>query len=141
MIRELLGRLLHAGVQVPDDRLRAQDGLAVELHHEAQHAVRRRVLRAHVDDHGLVVETFDVDVGHVDAVALGKAQHRPDLATQLVRRGVAGSPQAAELAAAARAAEEAGFDSLWASALVLPDPQVPPSPMAPQEPRSTRCSR
>ena len=39
------------------------------------------------------------------------------------------------LAAAAVAAEEAGFDSLWAGEhVVLPDPQVPPSPMAPQDP-------
>lgn len=37
------------------------------------------------------------------------------------------------LVAAARAAEAAGFDSLWAGEhIVLPDPQVPPSPMAPQ---------
>ena len=33
------------------------------------------------------------------------------------------------------AAEAAGFDSLWAGEhVVLPDPQVPPSPMAPQDP-------
>src|SRR4051794_28691088 len=39
------------------------------------------------------------------------------------------------LAAAARAAEEAGFDSLWAGEhVILPDPQVPPSPMGPQDP-------
>jgi probable F420-dependent oxidoreductase len=39
------------------------------------------------------------------------------------------------LVTAARAAEEAGFDSLWAGEhLVLPDPQVPPSPMAPRDP-------
>lgn len=39
------------------------------------------------------------------------------------------------LAAAARAAEDAGFESLWAGEhVVLPDPQVPPSPMAPQDP-------
>ena len=39
------------------------------------------------------------------------------------------------LAATAVAAEEAGFDSLWAGEhVVLPDPQVPPSPMAPQDP-------
>src|SRR5207244_1277547 len=37
--------------------------------------------------------------------------------------------------AAARAAEAGGFDSLWAGEhVVLPDPQVPPSPMAPQDP-------
>ena len=39
------------------------------------------------------------------------------------------------LAAAARAAEAAGFDSVWAGEhVVLPDPQVPPSPMNPQDP-------
>lgn len=39
------------------------------------------------------------------------------------------------LVAAARAAEEAGFDSVWAGEhIVLPDPQVPPSPMAPRDP-------
>jgi probable F420-dependent oxidoreductase len=38
------------------------------------------------------------------------------------------------LAAAAQAAEAAGFESLWAGEhVVLPDPQVPPSPMAPQD--------
>jgi alkanesulfonate monooxygenase SsuD/methylene tetrahydromethanopterin reductase-like flavin-dependent oxidoreductase (luciferase family) len=43
--------------------------------------------------------------------------------------------QPAALAAAARHAEAAGFDSLWAGEhVVLPDPRVPPSPMAPQEP-------
>jgi probable F420-dependent oxidoreductase len=39
------------------------------------------------------------------------------------------------IADAARFAEEAGFDSLWAGEhVVLPDPQVPPSPMPPQDP-------
>ena len=39
------------------------------------------------------------------------------------------------LVQAAWAAEQAGFDSVWAGEhLVLPDPQVPPSPMAPQDP-------
>src|SRR2546423_756176 len=39
------------------------------------------------------------------------------------------------VAQAARTAEAAGFDSVWAGEhLVLPDPQVPPSPMAPQDP-------
>ena len=38
------------------------------------------------------------------------------------------------LAAAAIAAEAAGFDSVWAGEhVVLPDPQVPPSPMGPQD--------
>src|SRR6476469_4383814 len=39
------------------------------------------------------------------------------------------------LVSAARAAEAAGFDSVWAGEhVVLPDPQAPPSPMAPQDP-------
>ena len=37
--------------------------------------------------------------------------------------------------ASVRAAEAAGFESVWAGEhVVLPDPQVPPSPMAPQDP-------
>jgi probable F420-dependent oxidoreductase len=40
-----------------------------------------------------------------------------------------------ELVTAVRAAETAGFDSVWAGEhIVLPDPQVPPSPMGPQDP-------
>jgi len=43
--------------------------------------------------------------------------------------------QPGHLAATARAAEAAGFDSVWAGEhVVLPDPQAPPSPMAPQDP-------
>jgi probable F420-dependent oxidoreductase len=39
-----------------------------------------------------------------------------------------------ESARVARAAEAAGFDSLWtAEHVVLPDPQAPPSPLGPQE--------
>jgi probable F420-dependent oxidoreductase len=39
------------------------------------------------------------------------------------------------LVKAAQAAEAAGFDSVWAGEhVVLPDPQVPPSPMRPQDP-------
>src|SRR6478609_5178766 len=38
------------------------------------------------------------------------------------------------MAEAARAAEAAGFESLWAGEhVVLPDPQAPPSPMAPED--------
>jgi probable F420-dependent oxidoreductase len=40
-----------------------------------------------------------------------------------------------DLVVAARAAEAAGLDSLWAGEhIVLPDPQVPPSPMDPRDP-------
>jgi probable F420-dependent oxidoreductase len=50
-----------------------------------------------------------------------------------INMGSQSRPQA--LTDAARAAEEAGFESLWAGEhVILPDPQVPPSPMAPQDP-------
>jgi probable F420-dependent oxidoreductase len=50
-----------------------------------------------------------------------------------INMGVNSSPD--QMASAARAAEGAGFDSVWAGEhVVLPDPQVPPSPMAPQDP-------
>lgn len=40
-----------------------------------------------------------------------------------------------DLVVAARAAEAAGLDSVWAGEhIVLPDPQVPPSPMDPRDP-------
>ena len=47
-----------------------------------------------------------------------------------------GSTSGAEsLVQTAQAAEAAGFESLWAGEhVVFPDPQVPPSPMAPQDP-------
>ena len=50
-----------------------------------------------------------------------------------INMGVSTTPGG--LVAVARAAEDAGFDSVWAGEhVVLPDPQVPPSPMAPQDP-------
>jgi hypothetical protein len=79
-VRERLAGLLHAGVQVAEDRLGAHHGLAVELEHEAQHAVGRRVLRPHVDDHGLV---FGRRVGQRLGLGFGQAQHRTQLAHQL----------------------------------------------------------
>ena len=44
----VLGELLGRAVQQADVRVGALDHLAVELEHQAQHAVRRRVLRAEV---------------------------------------------------------------------------------------------
>jgi probable F420-dependent oxidoreductase len=50
-----------------------------------------------------------------------------------INMGVNCDPE--QMASAARAAEDAGFDSVWAGEhVILPDPQVPPSPMAPQDP-------
>jgi probable F420-dependent oxidoreductase len=49
-----------------------------------------------------------------------------------INMGPCSHPEA--LAQAAIAAETAGFDSVWAGEhVVLPDPQVPPSPMGPQD--------
>src|SRR5690606_5925923 len=71
--RQLLTGLLHAGVQVADDRLAPADDLALELHLETQHAMGGRVLGAHVEDHQLLVGHLvveDVVVVHDPAVLL-----------------------------------------------------------------------
>ena len=50
-----------------------------------------------------------------------------------INMGASSTPE--QLVSTAQAAEVAGFDSVWAGEhVVLPDPQVPPSPMAPQDP-------
>jgi probable F420-dependent oxidoreductase len=50
-----------------------------------------------------------------------------------INNGPCAAPQTA--AAVARAAEEAGFESLWTGEhVVLPDPRVPPSPVPPEYP-------
>jgi len=54
LIKLRLARLLDAGVQVADVRRDVDDDFAVDLEHQSQHAVRRRMLRAHVEDHGAV---------------------------------------------------------------------------------------
>ena len=56
----VLDQLLGAAVQEADVRIDALHHLAVELQHQAQHAVRRRMLRAEVD-----VELADVGFRHV----------------------------------------------------------------------------
>jgi probable F420-dependent oxidoreductase len=53
----------------------------------------------------------------------------------LVHVNMASMSRPDDLVAAAGAAEAAGFDSVWAGEhIVLPDPQVPPSPMSPKYP-------
>ena len=50
-----------------------------------------------------------------------------------INMGASATPEG--VVATVRAAEAAGFDSVWAGEhVILPDPQVPPSPMAPQDP-------
>jgi hypothetical protein len=51
-----LAVLLEAAVEVADVRPRRLHHLAVGLELDAQHAVRRRVLRAHVEDHVVRIE-------------------------------------------------------------------------------------
>ena len=54
-VSEFFTRALHACMEVADDRLTTKNGLALEFEHETQHAMSRRMLRTHVDDHGFVV--------------------------------------------------------------------------------------
>jgi len=54
-IGAVLRDLLHAAVQVADVRHAVDHTLAVELEHQPQHAVRRRVRGAHVDRHDIGV--------------------------------------------------------------------------------------
>ncbi|MDQ1533030.1 MAG: hypothetical protein QOF28_791 [Actinomycetota bacterium] len=50
-----------------------------------------------------------------------------------INMGAAATPEG--LVTTVRAAEAAGFDSVWVGEhVILPDPQVPPSPMGPQDP-------
>ena len=57
-----LDQLLGAAMQQADMRVDTLDDLAVELQHQAQHAVRRRMLRAEIDR-----EVADVVLAHVRA--------------------------------------------------------------------------
>ena len=84
-VRELLALLLHAGVQVADDRLAAQHGLALQLEHEPQHAVRAGVLRPHVDDHpsrSPPSGRIGLLIAECRGLGLAHPQHRADLAQQ-----------------------------------------------------------
>src|SRR6185369_3215830 len=55
-VHAVLGDLLHAAMEVTDIAIEIDNSLAVELEHHAQHAVRRRMLRAHVQHHLRAVE-------------------------------------------------------------------------------------
>jgi hypothetical protein len=56
-----LRELLRAAVQVADVRRRLPDVLAVEVQQHAEHPVRARVLRSHIDDELLLLELVDVE--------------------------------------------------------------------------------
>ena len=53
-----LAGLFDAGVKVADLGPHADDHFAVQLDNQAQHAVRGRVLRAHVEDHAMLAGSF-----------------------------------------------------------------------------------
>ncbi len=57
-VRHVLGDLLVAAMQVTDIRPGVDDLFAVEFEHDAQHPVRARVLRPHVEDHLLAGQLF-----------------------------------------------------------------------------------
>ena len=63
----VLDQLLGAAMQQADMRIDALDDLAVELQHQAQHAVRRRMLRPEID--GEVAERGFGHGGHACAIA------------------------------------------------------------------------
>ena len=85
-VRQLLAGLLHAGVQVADDRLAPQHRLALHLQHQPQHAVGARVGRAHVEDHRLVLVGVLGQVAELRRLGLAHPQHGADLAQQLLGR-------------------------------------------------------
>ena len=84
-----LDQLFSSTMKKPDMRIDPLDDLAVQLQLQPQHAVRGRVLRPHVDDHGLIVGGVDRDVAELGRLGLAHAQHRTDFAQQLSRRDLA----------------------------------------------------
>src|SRR5690348_17892297 len=64
--------LLDPGVEVADHRLHALDLLAVEVDHQAQHAVRRRVVGAEVDCEQLAAECAAAGLSDVHALGFGR---------------------------------------------------------------------
>ena len=68
----VLADLLDAPVEVAQHRVEVDDALAVDLEHDAQHAVGRGVLRPQVDEHLAVAERVEL------GLALGARRVRRD---------------------------------------------------------------
>ena len=68
LIKLRLAGLLDAGVQVTDVRHHPHHRFTINLKDQAQHAVCRRVLRPHVEDHGAILDGLERrhlrEVGH-----------------------------------------------------------------------------
>ena len=56
----VLGELLDAAVEVAEDRVEVDDVLALDLEHHPEHAVRRRMLGPHVEEHLAVAERVEL---------------------------------------------------------------------------------
>ena len=82
-VGELLSLLLHPRVEIADNRLAAQDGFALHLEHEAQHAVGRRVRRTHVEKDPLIfIGPVRVSADHC-GFGFAQAENRGVVATTL----------------------------------------------------------
>ena len=101
----VLAVLLDPGVDVAHDRLQVAHDLALEAHQQAQHPVRRRVVRAHVDRQQLLLGLEDVagggplDGGGADDLLAGLAE---DVAA-VCRRGLRASSAFTRTTSASRA--------------------------------------
>jgi len=83
----MLANLLYAAMQISDHALEAENFFAIKAQNHAQHAVRRRMLRAHIDDQfvgikkrllvGFEIEmrVRSLDVGHSICVFTGRFQY------------------------------------------------------------------
>ena len=80
-IGEFFTGALHAGVQIANDRLATKNRFALQFEHETQHTVSRRMLRAHVDDHGFVVGNLFAFSNK--RIVLGQTKHRTKFAKAL----------------------------------------------------------
>ena len=82
-----LADLLVVAVQVAHHRLQVHDRLAVQRYHDAQHAVRRRVLRAQVDHDlvGLEANVFHFRRGRQPGIQRLVALRRPILQREAIR--------------------------------------------------------
>ena len=62
LVRAVLGDFFYAAMQISDDAFRADNFFAVELQLHAQHAVRGRMLRTHIDDYLVRAKNSRLDV-------------------------------------------------------------------------------
>jgi hypothetical protein len=72
IVLPILAELFEAAVEIPDVGDATNDRLAIELEHEAEYAVRRRMLRSNVDEHVLCREIGldELRLGHCDLISV-----------------------------------------------------------------------